>query len=69
MQNQTPIFFSKTALTIVLVFALKLVLNMIFQKNLRPRYGQKIAEIKVFVYFLGFASLVFLDFAHNDRWV
>ena len=45
----------------------------IFQKNLRfgdnwPRNRQKIAQIKVCGHFLDFASLVFLDFAHNDRW-
>ena len=28
----------------------------------------KIAQIEVFGHFLNFASLVFLDFAHNDRW-
>ena len=46
----------------------------IFLKNLQfadiwPRYRQKIAQIKIFGYFLDFASLIFLDFAHNDRWV
>ena len=30
--------------------------------------SSKIAQIEVFGYFLDFASLVFLDFAHNDRW-
>ena len=44
-----------------------------FQKNLqfryiRPRNRQKIAQIEVFGHFLNFALLVFLDFAHNDRW-
>ena len=29
---------------------------------------KKIAQIEVFGHFLDFASLVFLDFAHNDRW-
>ena len=43
----------------------------IFQKNLQfrdiwPRNRQKIAQIEVFRHFLDFASLVFLDFAHND---
>ena len=28
----------------------------------------KIAQIEVFGHFLDFALLVFLDFAHNDRW-
>ena len=45
----------------------------IFQKNLQfgdiwPRNCQKIAQIEVFGHFLNFASLVFLDIAHNDRW-
>ena len=45
----------------------------IFQKNLQfrdiwPRNRQKIAQIKVFDHFLDFALLVFLDFAHHDRW-
>ena len=45
----------------------------IFQKNLQfgdiwPRNRQKIAQIEVFGHFLDFASLGFLDFAHNDRW-
>ena len=34
----------------------------IFQKKLQ------FAQIKVFGHFPDFASLVFLDFAHNDRW-
>ena len=46
----------------------------IFQKNLQfgdmwPRNRQKHAQIEVFGHFLDFASLVFLDFAHNNRWV
>ena len=46
----------------------------IFQENLQfrhiwPRNRQKIAQIEVFGHFLDFASLGFLDFAHNDRWV
>ena len=79
-KSDTLIFFSKTPLTIFLVFGLKLVLNMtfnlnepIFQKNLQfgdiwPRNRQKIAQIEVFGHFLDFASVVFLDFAHNNRW-
>ena len=48
-------------------------MKLIFQKNLQfgdiwPRNRQKIAQIEVFGHFLKFASLVFLDFAHNDRW-
>ena len=43
----------------------------IFQKHFQfgdisPQIRQKIAN--VFGHFLDFASLVFLDFAHNDRW-
>ena len=45
----------------------------IFQKKLQfpdiwPRNRPNIAQIEVFGYFMEFASLVFLDFAHNDRW-
>ena len=29
---------------------------------------KKIAQIEVFGNFLDFASLLFLDVAHNDRW-
>ena len=75
----TLIFFSKVALLIFLVFDLKLVLNMTF--NLNETYFSekfviwryltsklsKIAQIEVFGHFLDFASLVFLDFVHNDR--
>ena len=48
-------------------------MKTIFQKNFQfgdiwPRNRQKIAQIEVFGHFLDFASLVFLDFAHNDRW-
>ena len=79
-KSDTLIFFSKTAVTIFLIFGLKLVLNMtfnlnetFFQKKLQfrdiwPRNRQKIAQIEVFGNFLDFASLVFLDFARNDRW-
>ena len=63
------------------IFGLKLVLNMAFnlneicfsekKKKAIWRYltsnRQKIAQIEVFGHFLNFASLVFLDFAHNDR--
>ena len=43
----------------------------VFQKNLQfrdtwSRNRQKIPQIEVFGHFLNFASLVFLDFAHND---
>ena len=56
-----------------LVFGLKLVLNMTLNLNgtyfpdIWPRNRQKIAQIEVFGHFLDFASLVFLDFAQNDR--
>ena len=45
--------------------------NLFFRKNLQfgdicPR--KKNVEIKVFGHFLDFASLVFFDFAHNNRW-
>ena len=47
-------------------------MNPIFHENLQfgdiwPRNRQKIAQIEVFGHFLDFPSLVFLDFAHNDR--
>ena len=74
------IIFSKTAVTIFLVLGLKLVLNMTF--NLSETYFSekfaiwryltsklsKIAQIEDFGHFLYSASLVFLDFVHNDRW-
>ena len=41
-QNQTLIFFSKTALTIFLVFGLKLVLNITFNLN-ETYFSEKIA--------------------------
>ena len=45
----------------------------IFQKKLQfgdiwPRNCQKNAQVEVFGHFLDFASLVLLDFAHNDSW-
>ena len=79
-KSGTLIFFLKTALTMFLVFGLKLVLKMTFnsyetyfQKNLQfgdiwPRNRQKIAQIEAFHHFLDFASWIFLDFANNDRW-
>ena len=58
-----------------LVFGLKLVLNMTFnlnetyfQRYLTSKPSKKIAQNEVFGHFLDFASLVFLDLAHNDRW-
>ena len=80
-KSDTLIFFSKTALTIFLVFGLTLVLNMI--SNLTETYfsekfaiwiyltskmSKKISQIEVFGHFLDFPTLVFLDFAYNDRW-
>ena len=79
-KSDTLIFYSKTAWTIYLVYGLKLALNMTF--NLTETYfsekfaiwryltakSSKIALIEVFGHFLDFASLVFPDFAHNDRW-
>ena len=79
-KSDTFIFFSKTLLTIFLVFGLKLVLNMTFNLNetyfseklaiwqyLTSKSFKKIAQIEVSGHFLDFASLVFLDFAHNER--
>ena len=69
------------ALKIFLVFGLKLVLNMTFNLSetyfsekfaiwtyLTSKSTKKNAQIEVFGHFLDFASLVFLDFAHNDMW-
>ena len=78
-KSDTLIFFSKTTLTVFLVFDLKLVLNMTFNLNencfsekfpiwvIWPRNRQKIAQNEAFGHFLDSASLAFLDFAHNDR--
>ena len=80
-KSGTLIFFSKAALTIFFfVFRLKLVLNMTF--NLNESYSSEKFAIwryltsksskncpnEVFGHFLDFASLVFFDFAHNNRW-
>ena len=48
-------------------------MKLFFQKNVQfgdiwPRNCQKIAQIEVVGHFLDFASFVFLNFAHNDRW-
>ena len=45
----------------------------IFQKSCNLEISdveivKKIAQIEEFGHFLDFASSVFLDFAHNDRW-
>ena len=79
-QNQTLWYFSQKSLTIFLVFGLKLVLNITFNLN-ETYFSEKFAiwryltsksskncPIKDFGHFLDFALLVFLDFAHNDRW-
>ena len=79
-KSDTFIFFWKAALTMFLVFGLKVVLNMTsnlneiwFSENFQfwdiwPQNCQKFAQIEVFGHFLNFALLVFLHFAHNDRW-
>ena len=76
-KSNTLIFFSKTTLTIFLVFGLKLVWNSIWMKSICqkklelgdiwPQTRLKIAQIEVFGHFLDFAPLVFLDFANTDR--
>ena len=47
--------------------------NLFFRRKLQfgdiwPRNRQNIAQIEVFGHFIHFVWLVFLDFAHNDRW-
>ena len=37
-------------------------------RYLTSKSSKKLAQIEVFDHFLDLASLVFLDFAHNDRW-
>ena len=55
-------------------FNLQFEWNQFFRKifslegHIWPRKSQKVAQIEVFGYFLDFVSLVFLNFAHNDRW-
>ena len=76
-KSDTLIFFSKTAVTIFLVFGLKLVLSMTFNlvlsmtaiwRYLISKSSKKVAQIEVLGHFLDFESLVFLDFPHNDKW-
>ena len=79
-KSGTLIFFSKTGLTTFLVFGLKLVLNMTFNLNetffserfVIWRYltskSSKNSQIEVFGNFLDVESLVFFNFALNDRW-
>ena len=79
-KSDTLIFFSKTALTIFLVFGLKLALNMTFSLNethfsekfaicryLTCKKKKKLPKLRFLVIF-STSSLVFLDFSHNDRW-
>ena len=79
-KSDTLIFFSKTALTIFLVFGLKLVLNLTFNLN-ETYFSEKFAIWRYLTSKssnFGLASklcnsktadsLVFLDYAHNDRW-
>ena len=80
-KSDTLIFFPKAAVTVFLVFGLKLVLNMTF--NLKETYfsekcynleifGPKIVKVlpkwRFSGHFVDFAILVFLDSPHNDRW-
>ena len=80
-KSETLIFFSKATLKIFLGFwpefstkyDLQFEWNLFFRNicNLEIfdlEIVKKIAQINVFGHFLDFASLVFLDFAHNDRW-
>ena len=73
--------FSKTALKIFLIFKLgdckdrKLTERDFWKKLLIWRYSlnpleicSKIAQVEVVGHFLDFASLVFHDFTHYDRW-
>ena len=62
-------FYTFVILVINIIFNFN---EPVFQKNLQfgditPRHRQKISQIEVFGHFLDFASLDFLDFAHNDR--
>ena len=65
-KSDTLIFFSKTGLTIFLIFGLKLVLNMTFNLN-ETYFSEKITIWRFSAIFSTFASFAFLDFAHNDR--
>ena len=76
-KSDTLIFFSKTAQTIILVFGLKLVLNMTFNLN-ESYFSEKFAIWRYLTSksskncsnwgFWPFSRLVFLDFPHNDGW-
>ena len=80
-KSDTLIFSSKMTLTIFLVFDLKLELNMTFNLNetcfpeklsiwrCLTSKSSKNSPNEVFGHFLEFALLVFLDFAHNRKWV
>ena len=79
-KSDTLIFLSKMVLMTFLVFGRKLVLNMTF--NLSETYFSEKFPIGEYLtsklskkcpnwgfgHFLDFASLVFVDFAHNDSW-
>ena len=76
-KSDTLMFFSKTVLTIFLVFGLNMAFNLnqtyfsekfVIWRNLTSKSSKKIAQIDVLGHFLDFASLVFLDFTNNDRW-
>ena len=72
-KSDTLIFFSKTAVTIFLVFGLQFEWNLFFRKicNLEIfdlKIVKKLPKLRFFGHFLDSASLVFLDVAHNVRW-
>ena len=83
-KSDTLIFFSKTALTVFLVFGLFfLVFGLNIMLNLNETdFFRKICNLEIFdlgivktlpklsffYHFLNFASFVFFDFAYNDRW-
>ena len=46
---------------------MKPIFQKIYNLDIWPRNCQKIAQIEIFGHFIDFASLVFLDFGHNDR--
>ena len=43
-------------------------MKKVFNLEIFAKTPPKIAQIEVFGHFLDFALLVFLDFAHNNRW-
>ena len=84
-KSDTLIFFSKTAVTIFLVFGLKLVLNMSFNLNeiyfsekcpiwryleiFDLQIVKKLPKLRFLAIFLTLYHYFFLDFAHDDRCV